>query len=79
METVAQLDKKFSRIQVVRAAKRKAVVEQDTAIGDVQGFKVESEALAETFTERQVKGSVRLQVPWRRIAVGKSGGVVNVS
>ena len=79
METVAQLDKKFSRIQVVRAAKRKAVVEQDTAIGDVQGLKVESEALAETFTERQVKGSVRLQVAWRRIAVGKSGGVVNVS
>src|SRR2546429_3673534 len=70
METVAQLDENFARIQVVRASKGKAVVEHHAAIGDVQGLHVQREALAETLPERQVKCRVRLQVGWRRISIG---------
>jgi len=80
METVAQLDKNFPRIQVVRASKGKAVVEQHAAIGDVQSLNVQREALAETLPERQVKGRMRLKMIAgdARVAVGKPGGVVNV-
>ena len=80
METVAQLDKNLSRIQVVRASKGKAVVERHPAIGDVQGLNVQREALAETLPERQVKGRMRLKMIAgdARVAVGKPGGVINV-
>ena len=80
METVAQLDKNFPRIQVVRASKGKAVVERHPAIGDVQGLNVQREALAETLPEREVKGGMRLKMIAgdARVAVGKPGGVVNV-
>src|SRR5712692_7519219 len=36
MKTVANLDVEFARVQVVSSAESKTVVEQDTAIGDVQ-------------------------------------------
>src|SRR5256884_8457456 len=51
METVAQLEKNFPRIQVVRASKGKAVFEQHEAVGDVQSLNVQREALAETLPE----------------------------
>jgi hypothetical protein len=80
METVAQLDKKFARIQVVRAAKGKAVVEQNAAVGDIDALQVEGESFAETFAERKVKCSVWLKMIAGdiRIAVGESRSVVDV-
>ena len=80
METVAHLDKNFARIQVVGAAKGKAVVEQDAAVGGVDGLQVERELLAETLAQRKVKGGVRLEMIAcdRRVVIGESGGVVNV-
>ena len=80
METVAQLDEKFARIQVVRAAERKTVVEEDAAIGDVQRLNVYREPLAETLSQREVKCGVRLEMMAGNhgIAVGEAGGVVDV-
>ena len=80
METVAQLDKNFSRIQVVRASKGKAVVEQHAAIDDVQNLNVQREALTETLPEREVKGRMRFKMiaGERGVAVGEARGVVNI-
>jgi len=51
METVANLDVEFARVQVVSSAEGKAVVEQDAAIGDVQRLNVYRELLTETLSE----------------------------
>src|SRR5690242_10168923 len=80
METVAQLDKKFPWIQVVRASKGKAIVQQHAAIGDVQGLNVQREALTETLPDRQVKRRMPLKMIAGNagVAVGKARGIVNV-
>src|SRR5260370_34959484 len=52
VETIAQLHKDFARIQVVGAAKGKAVVEQDAAVRAVYGPQVGGELVAENFAER---------------------------
>src|SRR5260370_40061310 len=78
VETVAQLHKKFARIQVVGAAEGEAVVEEDAAVGDVDRLQVDGEFVAELLAERNVEGGVRLQVAWWRTAVGESGRVIHV-
>src|SRR5216684_7106519 len=70
VETITQLDKNFARIQVVGAAKGKAVVEEDAAVGDVDALQVDGKPFAETLADRKVESGVRLQVAWRRTAVG---------
>src|SRR6266851_5572337 len=62
METIAQLDKDFPRIQEVGAAESETVVEQDAVVGDVDGLQVGGEFFAETFAERKVKSGVRLEM-----------------
>src|SRR5260370_38576670 len=78
METIAQLDKDFPRIQEVGAAESETVVEQDAVVGDVYGLQVGGEFFAETFAERKVKSVVRLEmIVWGiRICVGESRSVV---
>src|SRR5260370_27746849 len=60
------------------AAEGEAVVEQDAAVGDVDGLQVDGKFVAELFAERNVEGGVRLQVTWWRTAVGESGRVIDV-
>jgi hypothetical protein len=60
MEAVAQLDEDFPRVEEVRSAKGKAVVEQNAAVGDIDGTHGDGETLAEIFAQRQVKGCVAL-------------------
>src|SRR6266851_1007957 len=80
VETIAQLDKDFPRIQEVGAAESETVVEQDAAVGDVDGLQVGGEFFAETFAERKVKSGVRLEMIAGdiRIAVGESRSVIDV-
>ena len=76
MKAVAQLNEDFARIEIVRAAEGEAVVEQHAAVGDVDGLKIDGEALAKLPAERQIKGCVRLKMVagshLRRIAVGEA-------
>ncbi len=51
MEAVAQLEKNFAGLKVVRAPEREAVIEQHTAIGNIGGLKVDGEALAKLLAE----------------------------
>jgi len=80
METVAHLDKYFARIQIVSAAKRKAVVEQDATVGDIDRLYICGEPFAEALAQRKIKRSVRLEMfaGNRGIAVGEAGGVIDV-
>ncbi len=80
METIAQLDENFARVQVVRSAKSKTIVEEDAAVGDVDALQVEGESFTETLAKGKVEGGVRLEVIAGDIliAVGESRGVVHV-
>ena len=80
METAAQLDKKFARIQVVSAPKGKTVVEQDAAVGDVHRLNVYREPFAETLAQRKIKRGVRLEMVAgdHGVAVGEAGCVIDV-
>ena len=62
METIAHLDEEFAGIQVVGAAEGETVVEEDAAVGEVDGLNVQGEAFAETFSEREVDSGVWLEV-----------------
>lgn len=68
MKAVAQLDEELARIDIVRAAEGKAVVEKHAAVGDVDGLEIHREALAKFPAECQIKSGVR----WKVIA-GKMG------
>ena len=80
VETVANLDEEFARIQVMSAAEGKAVVEQHPAVGDIDALNVDRESFAETFPERKVKRRVRLEMVAGniRIAVGESRSIIDV-
>jgi hypothetical protein len=80
METVAHLRVEFARIQVVSSAECKTIVEQDAAIGDVQGLNVYRKLLTETLSEREIKCGVRLEMIAgdHGVAVGEARGVVDV-
>src|SRR6059036_2203873 len=82
VKTIAQLDEKFARIEIVRSAEGEAVVEEHAAVGDVDGLEVDGEALSELLAERQIKRCVRLKVIaashlWC-FTVGEARGVGNV-
>ena len=62
MKTVANLDVGFARVQVVSSAESKTVVEQNAAIGNVDGLHIGGESLAKLLTERKVKRGVRLEM-----------------
>ena len=51
VKAVAHLDKNFSWIQVVRAAKREAVIEQNPPIGNIDSLDAQRESLAELLAE----------------------------
>ncbi len=52
MEAVAQLDEELPRVEKVRSAKCEAVVEQNAAVGDIDGAHGDGQALAEIFAQR---------------------------
>jgi len=62
VEAIAHLDKDFARFEEVCAAKSEAIVEQHTAVGDIDRLNVDREALAEMFAKRKIKSSVRLEM-----------------
>ena len=62
METIAQLDEDFARVEVVRAAEGETVVEQHAAVSNIHGLQIDGKALTEVFAERQIKGGVRLEM-----------------
>src|SRR5258706_3653025 len=80
VETVANLYKDFARIQVVRPAESKTIVEEDASIGDIDRLYICGEPFAEALAQRKVKRSVRLEMITRDrgIAIGEAGGVINV-
>ncbi len=51
MKPVAQLDKDFPRIQIVSAAERKAVVQQNPPIGNIDSLDAQRESIAELLAE----------------------------
>ncbi len=80
VKTVPQLDKNFARIQVVRSAKRKTIVEQDAPVGDVDALQVDGESFPETFAEGKVERGVRPKMVAGHvgIAVCEAGRVIHV-
>src|SRR3979490_2689512 len=80
VETIAQLDKDFSRIEKMRAPEGETVVEEDAAVGDIDGLQVSGESFAKTLAERKVKRGMRLEMIAGdiRIAVGESRGAEDV-
>ena len=72
METVAQLGKDFAGIQEMRSAEGKAIVEQNAAVGDVEGAQGDGKPFAKLFAESEVKGGVPREMIGRRIAVRES-------
>ena len=51
VKAVAHLGENFPRIQIVRAAKGEAVIQQHAAVCDVDALKVEREILAKVLAE----------------------------
>src|ERR1700682_713232 len=51
MKTVANLDVDFARVQIVSSAEGKTVVEQNAAIGNVDGLQIGGEFLAKLLAE----------------------------
>lgn len=80
MKTVAHLRVEFARVQVVSSAESKTIVEQDAAVGDVQGLNVYGKLLTKTLSQREIKCGVRLEMITadHGVAVGEAGGVVDV-
>jgi len=80
MEAVAELEKDLPRVEEVGAPEGEAVVEQHAAVGNVDGLQVGGESFAETFAERKIEGSVRLQMIAgdTLITVGESRSVGDV-
>jgi len=62
----------------MRAAESKAVVQENAAIGNVNGLQVGGESFAKLLDEGQIKSGVRRQVAWWRAAVGESRSVIDV-
>jgi hypothetical protein len=69
-----QLYKNFARIEVMRPAERKAVVQQYAAVRDIKTLHTHRKPFAETLSERKIKGRMGLKmISWdRRITVGES-------
>src|SRR5580704_2897877 len=82
MKPKPQLNKNLSRIEVMRPPKRKAVVQQNAAIGHIDTLHVDRESFSKILSDRKVKRRVRLQVVSgirsRWIAIGKAGRVRDV-
>src|SRR5580704_589157 len=81
MKPVANLDKDFAGIQIVRSAKGEAVVQQNAAVCYVYCLDVRGKLLAEAFADGEVECGMRLEMiagdGW--IAVREARGIVNVS
>ena len=62
----------------MRAAKGKAVVEQNPLVCNVRRAKRAGESLAKVLAQRQVECCVTWEMVGRGIAIGESGPVINV-
>src|SRR6266478_2174063 len=78
VKAVAYLREDFPRIQVMRASKRQAVVQQHAAIGNVGRAQRERESLSKFFPEAHVEGRVAGKMVRRRVAIRKARRVVNI-
>jgi len=78
MKAVVHLHKNLTRIQVVRAAEGKAVVQQNPPVGNIRRIQRNGESFAKVFAESQIECSVPREMPWRRIAVRKSRRVIDI-
>src|ERR1700688_3803362 len=71
VETVPHLRKNFPRIYKVRASKRKTVVQQHPAVGDVGAVNRHAPLLAKLFSGAEIKRGVARQVVRWSIAIRK--------
>lgn len=62
VEAEPKLNEEFPRIQIVRAAERKAVVQQHAAVGDIYPLNVDGKSLAKTLAESKIEGRVELEM-----------------
>ena len=81
MKSVANLDKDFARIQIVRSAKGEAVIQQNTAVCDIDTLNIYGKALAKILADGEVERGMRLEmVAWDRwVPIRETRGVINVS
>src|SRR3984957_10679383 len=81
MKVIPHLHKQLPRIQKMRPAKRKAVVQQNTAVRNVHPVQAHRKSLAERFAQRHVKRCVTWLMDIssrRRISVRKSRRIVDI-
>ena len=81
-EPVPQLNEKFTGIIPVESSKGDAVVEFDTAIGDVKSIHGGREALTKIFAQRQIErcmaGEIAAGIGLARESISEAGAVVDV-
>src|ERR1700688_1394206 len=81
MKPVANLDKNFPGIQIVRSAKGEAVIQQNAAVCDVDTLNTCGKTLPKILADGEVERGVRLEMVARdrRIPIREPRGIVNVS
>src|SRR5580700_1514883 len=82
VKSVTELDVDLPRVVKVESSEGQTVVEEDTAIRYIQGAQRDPVLLAETLSERNIKGSVLRKITARILRVGVSVGearaIVNI-
>jgi len=78
MEPVAHLYKNLTRIQKMRAAEGKAVVQQNPPIGNIRRIQRNGKSFAKVLAKSQVECGVAREMPRRGIAVRKSRRVIDI-
>ena len=81
LKSVANLDKDFAGIQIVRSAKGETVIQQNAAVRDVDALNTQGKALAKVLADGEVECRVRLEMVPRDgwVAIREARSVVNVS
>lgn len=62
MKPVANLDKNFAGIQIVRSAKGEAVIQQNAAVCHVDTLNIYGDPLAKILADGEVERGVRLEM-----------------
>ena len=81
VKAIANLDKDFAGIQIVRSAECEAVIQKNAAICDVETLNIHRKTLAEALSNRDVERGVRVEMVARdsRVAVREARSIINIS
>src|ERR1700686_1771002 len=81
MKPVANLDKNFAGIQIVRSAKGEAVIQQNAAVCHVNTLNICGKPIAKILADGEVERGMRLEMASgdRRVPIREPRGIVNVS